>query len=92
MLKRIPILCICLCLILGSFGGSAVVAEAAVQVTPMISIGSSFMVALRYDGTAFAWGKNQNGVLGNGTNTDSSLPVAVTMPVVDEKTVHFSSV
>ncbi|MBQ8213315.1 MAG: hypothetical protein IJZ80_04835 [Clostridia bacterium] len=92
MLKRIPILCICLCLILGSFGGSAIVAEETVQVTPMISIGSNFMVALRYDGTAFAWGKNQNGELGNGTNTDSSLPVAVTMPVVDEKTVHFSSV
>lgn len=42
-----------------------------------ISVGDSFVVALKEDGTAWAWGDNYFGQLGNGTTTSSSSPVQV---------------
>ncbi|MDQ4062877.1 MAG: hypothetical protein M3122_03070, partial [Actinomycetota bacterium] len=45
-----------------------------------ISAGSSFSLALKNDGTVLAWGLNQDGELGDGTNTDSSTPVQVKDP------------
>ncbi|WP_068468395.1 PKD-like domain-containing protein [Candidatus Protochlamydia phocaeensis] len=42
-----------------------------------IASGSYHSLALRSDGTVWAWGFNGYGELGNGTNTDSSLPVQV---------------
>jgi alpha-tubulin suppressor-like RCC1 family protein len=38
---------------------------------------SSHSLALKNDGTLWAWGHNENGELGNRTNTDSNLPVQV---------------
>ena len=43
-----------------------------------ISAGGDFSLALRSDGTVWAWGYNQDGELGNGTTADSSVPVRVT--------------
>ena len=43
-----------------------------------ISAGQYFSLAACADGTVAAWGLNNNGQLGNGTTTDSSIPVAVT--------------
>ncbi len=43
------------------------------------SIGT-YSVALGSDGKTYAWGSNGSGQLGNGTTTNSSIPVAVTMP------------
>ncbi|MBL7511091.1 RCC1 repeat- and reductase domain-containing protein, partial [Frankia sp. CNm7] len=42
-----------------------------------ISAGFVSGYAVRQDGTAWAWGSNFLGQLGNGTTTDSSLPVPV---------------
>ncbi|MEG0595479.1 MAG: chromosome condensation regulator RCC1, partial [Aurantimicrobium sp.] len=45
-----------------------------------ISAGSSHSLALGSDGNTYAWGYNWYGQLGNGTNTDSDVPVLVQAP------------
>jgi alpha-tubulin suppressor-like RCC1 family protein len=45
-----------------------------------VSAGNSVSVALDSTGHAWGWGSNGDGELGNGTTTDSSVPVAVSMP------------
>jgi alpha-tubulin suppressor-like RCC1 family protein len=57
------------------------------QVTPVevtgltgvakIAAGSDFSLALRSDGTVWAWGHNAHGELGNGTTVNSSVPARV---------------
>jgi alpha-tubulin suppressor-like RCC1 family protein len=42
-----------------------------------ISAGANHSLALKSDGTVWAWGYNAQGELGNGTTTNSSLPVQV---------------
>ncbi len=42
-----------------------------------ISAGGAFALALRSDGTVWAWGNNQLGSLGNGTTSQSPVPVPV---------------
>ena len=41
---------------------------------------SSHSLALASNGTVWAWGSNGYGELGNGTNTDSNIPVQVSLP------------
>src|ERR687889_495627 len=45
-----------------------------------IAGGANHSLALKNDGTVLAWGLNQDGELGDGTNTDSSTPVEVRDP------------
>ncbi len=42
-----------------------------------ISAGNNYVIALKNDGTVWAWGYNANGQLGNGTATSTKLPVQV---------------
>ncbi len=42
-----------------------------------IAAGSNHSIALKDDGTVWAWGDNDDGQLGDGTTTDSPTPVAV---------------
>jgi alpha-tubulin suppressor-like RCC1 family protein len=42
-----------------------------------IQAGGGHTIALNYDGTLWAWGRNENGQLGDGTNTNRSIPVPV---------------
>lgn len=42
-----------------------------------IAAGTAHTVALKSDGTVWAWGSNGNGQLGDGTTTDSPVPVQV---------------
>jgi len=50
---------------------------AQATVTPEVQAGGAHSIALKFDGTVWAWGSNAYGQLGNGTNTDSSTPVQV---------------
>lgn len=43
-----------------------------------LAAGDDFSLALKNDGTVWAWGANDQGQLGIGRNTDSALPVQVT--------------
>ena len=53
-----------------------------------IAVGSSHSVALCSDGTVAAWGNNTYGQLGDGTNNNSNVPVAVVMSgALSSKTV-----
>lgn len=60
----------------------AVPVSANADISPKVSIGKGFAVALKSDGTTWVWGNNANGVFGDPTVTlsSSSSPVAVAMP------------
>jgi hypothetical protein len=47
-----------------------------------VSCGGTYTVAAKSDGTLWAWGYNANGQLGNGTTTNSSIPVQITQVTV----------
>lgn len=46
----------------------------------MVDTGELHNLALKSDGTVWAWGYNQNGQLGNGTTNNSTIPVQVKGP------------
>ncbi|RHO96656.1 hypothetical protein DW004_14535, partial [Firmicutes bacterium AF36-3BH] len=45
--------------------------------SPMVAAGGGYTIALKYDGTVWAWGYNQNGELGQGNTTSVYSPVQV---------------
>ncbi|MGM7677739.1 RCC1 domain-containing protein [Microbacterium sp. A94] len=62
-------------------GGTEVTIEPPPGVTfTQVSVGIYHSVALAEDGTAYAWGRNNYGQLGNDATTNSSVPVQVEMP------------
>lgn len=44
---------------------------------PKVSCGTTHCLALHADGTAWAWGNNKDGQLGDGTTTNQPIPVVV---------------
>jgi len=44
-----------------------------------ISTGGDFTLALKKDGTIWAWGKNNYGQLGDGTTTNQSIPIQISI-------------
>jgi len=53
-----------------------------------IAVGSEFSLALTSDGTVYSWGSNNLGQLGNGSTTNTNVPVmAVTNGVLSGKTI-----
>jgi len=42
-----------------------------------VSAGQFHTVAVKKDGTIWAWGRNEDGELGNGTNMNSRAPVRI---------------
>jgi alpha-tubulin suppressor-like RCC1 family protein len=60
-----------------------------------IALGDNHVIALKADHTVYVWGKNTNGQLGDGTNTDKLYPelvdfVSPTIPVVQDPVVDTS--
>ena len=53
-------------------GGTAIA-----SVSPQITAGEYHSVGLKSDGNVWAWGNNDYGQLGDGTKTDSTIPVQV---------------
>ena len=51
--------------------------NAQAVVTPQIAAGYEYTIALKSDGTLWAWGYNGYGQLGDGTNTDKNSPVRI---------------
>src|SRR3990167_8949723 len=45
--------------------------------TPMVAGGRGHTIALKSDGTVWAWGRNEDGQLGDGTTTDRTTQVQV---------------
>lgn len=60
-----------------------VLITATVELSPIdsgiasLTVGSYYSMALKKDGTLWAWGSNECGQLGDGTNTNHSTPVCV---------------
>ena len=62
-----------LSLALTSCGGR----EEASPTSSLLVAGGNHTVAIKKDGTLWAWGLNQDGQLGNGTNKDSDTLVQI---------------
>ncbi|CCH20898.1 Ig-like domain repeat protein [Micromonospora lupini] len=62
-----------------SYVPAAVHLPAGTTVTS-VAASSTYSLALTATGTVLAWGNNDQGQLGNGTNTDSYLPVPLALP------------
>jgi hypothetical protein len=56
---------------------AAVLAPAEELLFEQVAAGGSHTVAIKADGTLWAWGRNQAGQLGDGTTEDQSSPVQV---------------
>lgn len=64
---------------IGSLGGFQTTAVPIPNLTDVVQVatGGLYSLALKADGTIWAWGNNDFGQLGNGNTTDSTTPVAV---------------
>jgi alpha-tubulin suppressor-like RCC1 family protein len=61
----------------GALDATSIPVQIPIGNVTMISAGSDYNLALKDDGTVWAWGYNDFGQLGDGTNSDSAIPVMV---------------
>ena len=80
--KKLSALALSLLLLLQIEGSYLLPISAATvkAVSPTVSVGNQFMIALNSKGIAYAWGDNTSGTLGDGTTSSRSYAAAVTMP------------
>ena len=76
-LKFIPSFGLCIAIMASLFAAVIVSGTATASVSPQVSAGEHHSIALKNDGTVWAWGNNDYGQLGDGTKTDSNVPVQV---------------
>ena len=78
-MRRVLSVLLALTLILSNFMMASLVITALPEgVTfTQVSCGENHTIALASDGTVWAWGRNDNGQLGDGTNIDKEYPVQV---------------
>jgi alpha-tubulin suppressor-like RCC1 family protein len=62
-----------LSLALSSCGGR----DGASPALPLLVAGDAHTVAIKKDGTLWAWGQNDSGELGNGTDENSNTPIQI---------------
>ena len=67
----------CIAILLSLFSSLVISNMIYASVTPQISTGEEHTLALKSDGTVWAWGSNDNGQLGDGTYTYRITPVQV---------------
>lgn len=78
IVKRFLSITLSLCIVSAGIFTGGFTSKAVTAATPIaIAAGGDHSIALMNDGTVWAWGDNQYGQLGNGTNNDSSTPVQV---------------
>lgn len=75
--NRLTAILLALTLAMGLLPLWTVMAGATESTTPMLAAGSNHTIALKSDGTVWAWGYNDSGQLGDSTTTKSSVPVQV---------------
>jgi len=75
--RRMLAVVLAVALVCGTGALGATPVTAAFTATPMVVCGAYFSAALKSDGTVWAWGKNSDGQLGDGTMVHRTTPVQV---------------
>ena len=79
---RCPVFNVCLTLVfstlmLAACGGSDAESVTLTPIVPAVAAGSQHTVALRSDGTLWAWGDNEFSQLGDGNTEDEMVPAQI---------------
>ncbi|MBQ8310812.1 MAG: hypothetical protein IJX80_07360 [Clostridia bacterium] len=78
--KRFFCLLLCITMLAGIANRLCIPVDAATTVTPTVSVGINFVLALNTSGEIYAWGNNDNGTLGNNSTVSASHPTKVSTP------------
>ena len=71
----------------GSYGDHSSAPVKIMDNVASVSLGTDHSAALTTDGSLYMWGHNRYGELGNGTTTDSHVPIKIEIPAEISETV-----